>query len=131
MTIRRVGAVYDTWVEIEPDPNSEWDTGAVDGAVADVRWVQTDFDRHYNDMETDLDGDVWVVVAGYNVGDSFGSGFEAVVCGVFATEWEAETFRAKAESYEGYGSMPNGFVIPWNGYFESLKSVEVKFLPSV
>lgn len=110
-----------------------WDRGDTDGYIDDVQAVKVsdDMDRYrfgYRDQETELTPPFYVVYAGYTTGNTFGSDFEATVVGITATREEAEALADEAREFVGFGELSNGFYVPWNGYFESLRDVYVKGL---
>lgn len=125
---RRIGVSVETWTTRPKDPTDSWDTGDHWGRIAGVHWVRDEYAGSYRDVETDLKGPVYVVVAGYRTGSTFGSYFEAKVLGAFEAEWEAEDLAAKARSFQGHGEIVPGVYAEWNGYFEMLDSIEVKRL---
>jgi len=94
--------------------------GTTDGYVNRVYISTDDYNWGYRGMETDLEPPFYVVYAEYRTGDTFGSDYEAAVVGIVKTEDEADALIAEARAYEGYGSLSNGYYVPWNGYFESL-----------
>lgn len=103
--------------------------GTTSGHVDRVYISYDDYNYGYRGMETDLDPPFFVVYATYTTGDTFGSDFEAAIVGVVKSEDEARALALEAKDYEGYGSLSNGFYVPWNGYFESLESIHIERLP--
>lgn len=123
----RVNIDVHTYQSREPYDDG-WDRGDTDGYVERVYISQGDYDYSYRGEETELEPPFYVVYAGYYTGNTFGSDFEATVVGVVKTVEEAESLRDEAEAPGGFGSLSNGFYVPWNGYFERLDKVSIKHL---
>lgn len=100
--------------------------GTTDGTVDRVYVSTRDYDYGYRGYETDLQPPFFVVYSEYYTGDTFGSDFEAAICGVFKTEEEAREFEEEARDFKGFGSLSNGYYVPWNGYFESLLDIKIE-----
>jgi hypothetical protein len=118
----KVNLDISTWQEDPGDDSGEPYSyrGTTGGMVDKVYVSDSDYDYGYRGMETDLDPPFYVVYAEYMQGDSFGSDYEACIVGVVATQQEADDLLKEAEEYKGFGSLSNGFYVPWNGYFEHL-----------
>lgn len=97
--------------------------GTTSGTVERVYISTDDYHYGYRGMETDLEPPFYVVYGSYYTGDTFGSDFDACVIGVEKLSAEAEALAKEASEFKGYGQLSNGFYVPWNGYFESLISV--------
>lgn len=94
--------------------------GTTSGSVDDVRVARNDYDYGYHGMETDLKPPFYVVYCEYYTGDTFGSDYEAAVCGVFTDEDDARALVEEGNKFSGFGSLSNGYYVPWTGYFEGL-----------
>jgi hypothetical protein len=105
--------------------------GTTSGTVDSVYVSTDDYHYGYRGMETDLDPPFIVVYAEYMVGDTFGSDYEAAIVGIVKTQEEADDLLNEAEKYEGYGSLSNGYYVPWNGYFESLRGLHYETVDKV
>lgn len=117
-----VGVRYHTYISRKPYDDG-WDRGDTSGSIDGVFISERDYDRSYSGMDTDLEPPFYVVYASYTTGDTFGNDFAACVVGVVKEESEAIALSDEARDFSGFGSLSNGFYVPWNGYFESLISV--------
>lgn len=106
------------WVR-EIDHDDPWDVGDSDCDV-DIEAIESDT-HNYDGISTDLDLPFYAVYAKYFTGSTFGSEAAGVVLGAYATEYEA----AEAESGFAKDSSHN---VPWNGYFESLEWIKIKYV---
>lgn len=97
--------------------------GTTSGSVNAVRVANSDYDYGYYGMETDLEPPFYVVYCEYMTGDTFGSDYQAEVCGVFENEDEAAALVEEGRNFQGFGELSNGYYVPWTGYFEHLLSL--------
>jgi len=112
----------------EPDPDDSWDIGDQDGHVDRVYIATRDYERGYNGMETDLVPPFFVVYAEYSTGCTFGTDYEACIVGVVKSLEEADALEEEAKNFSGFGSLSNGFYVPWTGYFERLIATHITAL---
>lgn len=87
-----------------------------------------DYNWGFRGFETELEPPFYVIYATYTTGDTFGSNFDARIVGVCKEFAEATELMDEAENFTGYGELSNGFYVPWTGYFESLKSLDVEYV---
>lgn len=135
------------WTTRERDPDDEWDAGDTDGEVSNVvAFVETTSQGYYGashsrDLPVKAGDTVWVVVADYESGCTFGrSGGHADVMEIFTSSEEADAFLTAAlhkdttekrwggvQEVHGYGFEFQGkdYSRAWVGYFESLNSVDI------
>lgn len=137
-------SVYDTSV---PDPSDSWDRANTRTELNDVtahfsdRSSDESMRGYYGsetfDVEPDDHGFVYVVIARYSTGDTFGNDDgHARVMDVFN---EIEKAEKLTEVLEGTVDQPSGnvsafsatfeereYYLPWVGYFERLERIEVQ-----
>lgn len=112
------------------DDDGPWSyRGTTNGTVDRVYIARTDYDRSFEGMDTELEPPFWVVYATYMTGDTFGSDWRAEIVGVFKHEDEAKELAREAQGFKGFGSLSNGYHVPWNGYFETLLEIQVERVP--
>lgn len=100
--------------------------GSYSGHVEGVREVRKgdDYDKSYNDFETDLELPLYAVYVTYTDGGTFGFDWYCKVVGAFKTEDEAIEFVKEVKAFKGFGKLSNGtYGGDWNGYFANLESV--------
>ena len=118
------------------DPTDRWSgreyTGKVTGATIDPH-------GGYHGVEVEGDGPWYAVVVGYKTGDTFNTGFAAVVVDAFQNAAEANAlaefldkeysdwYRTRQYSSTGGTFTFNGkeYYPAWTGYFEHFVSVGV------
>lgn len=118
----------------EACPEDDWDRG---DTAADIS-IHGEVADGYHDIDAPFDVEpevvYYLVWANYNTGDSFGSDHNRVeFIDLFKTKELAEDCADIARAAGRYNyifTRENGRSctqsIPWNGYFESLNSIEVK-----
>jgi len=133
------GQENDSWPSHEP---KQYDSG-----IEKVTLARTGLDYDTFDLVLPKDRTVWVVSVRYSTGDTFGSSHgHLAIAGVYATkdeaEYVAETIQlAEEENQKGrWGEKPkfdeatkarlkawrqDTRYFPWEGYFESIESVDV------
>jgi hypothetical protein len=124
-----------TWCTREPDPNDDWDTGDEDGYVSGVTATlvdlppQTpDYCRERYEPVVGRGGFIYVVVADYSSGNTFGtSGAQYQVLDVFTEVARAAALADAASNATDMKFEHDGqeYYINWTGYFERLKEVKV------
>lgn len=138
----------ETYVTQRADPDDEWDRDNTARDITDVTAVYKELDDDRYDIypSNAKNGDVvYVVIAVYDTGDTFGHDDGMVeVLNVFDNESEARSFREHMQDFHvvprwrGDGKNPvatgdefscdhydKTFYIPWNGYFEHLQDIKI------
>ena len=125
------------WVTREADPDDRWDRGDTDGYVSGVRarWVPGNGDpvswrAERFDVACGVGSTVYVVVAHYETGDTFGrTGGQYDVLDVLP---DADSAMALAQAARAVGRSEftfshNGkdYGVSWTGYFERLDDIRV------
>jgi hypothetical protein len=125
----RVGLTFREYTVREPNPNDNWDIGDRDGSVEQVFIADgNQYNWSYRDHETELEPPFYVVYAEYYTGCTFGTSAEADIITVVKTAEEADVIVEKATAAKKYDIEGLDYHVPWNGYFESLKSVRYERL---
>jgi len=142
----RVSVETVSFVTEEADPDDSWDRDNTDqqitGWSAEVVDLSKDEDRYYWSesvvAEVDDEADeVYVVVARYSTGDTFGNDSGQVfLADAFDDETDAYELLDEFKKHDGYGSRKvvpfsmeykgKNYSIPWAGYFENLESLHVE-----
>lgn len=116
-----------TFVVREADPHDVWDRDSTDSdwdfGDASLSLYQSwseSFDTKFNFSPGDK---CYLVVPVWSTGDSFGHDGHACaeIFGVFHTYDEAVAFSNDLRTK----GIPKGLYKPWEGYFESLDSIEI------
>lgn len=137
-----------TYNTSEADPDDSWDrpntAQEIIGWRAEVTNLEADKDRYYwhesITAEVDDDADeIYVVVATYSTGDTFGNDSGQVyLADAFDDESDAHDLLQKFKEFDnaGYGGRKvvpfsfefNGkeYSIPWAGYFEHLERLHIE-----
>lgn len=135
------------YITEEADPNDSWDRPNTATEINSVRVVKTDKElpddyRYQSSDVFEVSDDaklVYVVIARYSTGDTFGNddGHYAVF-DVLTEEWQVSALMSKIlDTVPGW--TPDGkvntkyefeyndktHIVPWSGYFESFEDVEV------
>ena len=110
----------------EDDSTDRWRyRGSYSGNINRIYIAKKDYDYSYNGLETDLEPPFYVVYCEYYTGDTFGSDYEASLIHAYEDEDDAIALVRTAREFKGYGTLPGTeFYVPWNGYFETLISVD-------
>ena len=116
------GQENDSW----PSYETEYQSYSVDSIT--LKNVTPYHEEIVHDLPEPQPNGLWVVVARYSDGGTFGStsGYGSVE-GVFNTRAEAD---ARVKEIESGGGSRKGYT-PWNGYFSDLEGVEVHLVPLV
>ncbi len=104
------------------DPDDSWSRDSYDGGawVESVQLADKDGYNHWDTIEDVSVGDfVWVVLAVYSTGDSFGK--DGGQCEIFLVTKNREEAYAKKEFLE----QVEDYSVPWFGYFESLQEIKI------
>ncbi len=131
--------IYSSYSEdtSEVDPEDSWDRPNT-ATTYDVRGLklvdQDGYKRLPVDDDVSVGDDLWVVYAVYSTGDTFGhdegGGFEWL--SYHRTEEAAQKAKSDDEQGSDFITLDNGkqqkFYRSWDGYFESLDSLEIKRL---
>lgn len=118
--------LYHYWIR-EGDPDDVWDTGEEGADITSVsarrlrEWEEREKWIGHETFFTVGEGAVvYVPVALYYDGDTFGSSTFCKVLGVYATQEDADAAVKAAEEVP-----EDTYSLPWHGYFAGLKSIEV------
>lgn len=125
----------ETWTTAEVDPDDSWSRESTDGYVSGVRVYSSDkpadpvsYRAETFAVDVKKGDTVYVVVADYSSGDTFGTdgGYYQVV-DVLTDEEEAEELSKAASAVSGLSLEFKGreYYVGWTGYFEFLNNIHV------
>ncbi len=99
--------------------------GTTSSMVTGIKIARDDYGYSYRGMDTELERPFFVVYATYYTGDTFGSDWDCTIVGIVNEYDEARRLEDEARAFTGFGSLSNGFHVPWTGYFESLENISI------
>lgn len=126
-----------TFTTREPYSNDPWDRGDTDTSwnFGGIGLEKPIGGYEYIEVGDDFDvtGNIYLVLAVWSTGDSFGND-DGACCEIFAAysnrkdaEKAEELLSAATDMFEGV-ELPDGFkltYIPWQAYFESLNYIKI------
>lgn len=136
MTHVVASAETESWVTRRADPDDKWDVGDSAGRVTNVEVVVSQEEQSYygssvgRNLDVNVGDTVYAVAADYSSGCTFGrSGGHGQVLDVFTDPAEAQSLAEAALQIgeRDYSFKHNNveYRADWQGYFESLNSIDV------
>lgn len=124
----RVDLDVQTWLVREAEDDG-WDNGDFDGSVGAPMIIPSSDKYHhtYRGKDTELEPPFWVIYCGYVTGNTFGTDYDGEILAIVKDEDEALELYYLFKAEKGFGFEYKGehYSVPWNGFFESLGSLDM------